>query len=323
MRWPGLLLALALLTLPGPAAATSPTPPWHFDAPLVEGSGLVGEPVRMEVRVRANVDVDLHVVILAPDWVRVEGDAWEARLAAGQEASRSWTLVPTREGFWAVVAATGPDGFGAACGCAYGHASDDPAWARAAATPHDAIPPHEVARGTSAERAPEEGPDASASVSGEHHAVLVTHRAAPLAPWMRHATMRAWVTQSSAWLCDECALDAGAPGHAAEAEPGQPARVVARLDLREGDAYTVWDEVRVRFDVHPDASIHAESSRTTGCRNHRYGTAESWDCFTPSREWRHAMSLRERWEHEVPAPGAGLVAVALAGVALALVRRRR
>lgn len=296
----GTLLAALLLALPL-AGASQPTPPWVFDGSSVDGTGAVGDPVVVTVRVKANTDLDATILFRAPDWVQVDGGPWHAQAAGGETVDHAWTIVPTQEGFWAAVAHSEPGGFGSSCACAAGYASGAPE-AIVGTSPESSVPVPILDRTLTA-------------TPREDGTVLLERAVIPVSSWLAHAEVHAWVTPGSTYLCHACAVLVPDPQHETRAPGSGIVHLSAALPLAEGEAYTLWDEVLVRFDAPADSPLSPMTTIATGCENRRWGTVESWGCDTPSEEWSHMMSPREKLENAIPAGGA---LVALAAVALAL-----
>lgn len=304
-------LALALVVLLSfslaPASLATPaSPPWEFAGSRVEGSGAVGEPIALTVRVLANTDLDATIVLLTPAWVEVEGGPWDAKARAGEIVEHAWTLRPTREGFWAAVAKQADADLvgGGSCACAYGFAGA-PEESRVATTPEGAIPAPELERGLTFRD------EESATPSIERTVV-------PASSWLAHATLHVWITRGSTFICDECAMAVPFAANEARGPGSGPVRTTADAPGPD-EAYTLWDEVLVAFDTAPDAQMPLTGSVQTGCENRRWGTDESWSCEVASREWAHVLSPLERAKRMVPAPAVATLALA---VALALALRR-
>ena len=281
------LPALLLLALAPAALASQPTPPWVFEGATVSGSGAVGDAVEAIVRVRVNSELDARLVLRTPEWVIVEGDAWDARGSAGEVIEREWRLTPTQEGFWAAIVQGEPPGFGAECACIMGFAGGAPE-STVGTTPEGALPVPLLDRTLTV--APQE--DGTARVE---RAVL------PLASWLGHAELRVWITMGSTYLCESCAVAGPDPAHVASGPGREPIVAVATLPLREGDAYTLWDEVVARYRTADGATLAPTAVVQTGCENRRWGTDESWACDVASREWSHILGPGERLKQAVPA----------------------
>lgn len=286
------LVVLATIPL---ALATPASPPWEFDGSRVEGSGAVGERIEVTVRVKANADLDATIVLRAPAWVLVEGGPWRAVAPAGGTVERAWTLTPTDEGFWVAIASSDPPGLGGACACAMGFATGAPE-AVVGAHADEAVPVPVL--------------DRTLTASPQQDGFVLVERAVvPVSSWLARAELRAWVTKGSTYRCASCAVAAPDPAHEARGRGSEALVLRASLPLAEGEAYTLWDSVTVRFDAPADSALHPEVTLGTGCENRRWGTDETWSCETPSREWAH---LTRRAPLPLP-PLAPLAAFALAG----------
>lgn len=289
------LRPIALLLLLAPLAAATPaTPPWQFEGSRVEGTGAVGEAIEVAVRVRANVDSSARIVLRAPEWVTVEGDAWDMTATEGQLVERGWRLTPTREGAWAAIAHSDPADFGAACACAVGLASGAPE-ARVAATTDAAMPVALLERDVTT-RPLDDG------------TVEITRSVTPVSTRLGVGEIRVWITQGETRLCASCDVAAPRPEHETRGAGSAMVSATAALPLREGDAYTLWDAVSVRYEAPEGATLQPESSETTGCENRRWGTDESWGCADDGRRG-------------IPAPGA-LAATTATTIAAALAAQR-
>lgn len=294
------ILVLAALPL---AAATPPTEPWVFEGSSVEGSGAVGEPIVVTVRVKANTDLDTTILFRAPDHVLVDGGPWHATAAAGETVEHTWTVTPTQEGFWAAIAHADPaTGVNTACACALGFASGAP----------------EAIVGSTVEKAvPVPLLDRALTASEQEGGTVRLERAiVPVSSWLAHAEIHAWATPGSTYFCDSCAVRVPEAQHEVRAPGNDTVLLSTTLPLAEGEAFTLWDEVLVTFATPEGSPVGQRTSVPTGCENRRWGTEETWSCETASKEWSHMTGPREKLENAIPMGGA-LAVAALAAMSLA------
>ena len=268
-----LVVALVLAVLPS-ASASQPTEPWEFDGSTVEGTGAVGEPIEVTVRIQANSDIQESIVLEGPAWLLVEGGSWDAHARAGDVIEHKWKVTPTQEGFWAAIARTTSVGVDVSCACALGFATGAPE-SIVGSAPEESVPVALIDRTLTAM------PEAEGTVRLERAVI-------PVSSWLSFAEIRAWATPGSTYLCDECAARLPDPQHETRGRGSDTVLLVTTLPLADGEAYTLWDSVTVRFDGPPNATA-PEVTRQTGCENRRWGTEESWSCDTPSEEWSHMV----------------------------------
>jgi len=96
--------------------ATSPSPPFEGHVEI-QGEPRTGAAVDVTFRLHANSPLDETFHPWAPAWVTGSRAPWVVQAEAGDDVERTWKFTPTREGFWLVGLASGPDASSAGMGC--------------------------------------------------------------------------------------------------------------------------------------------------------------------------------------------------------------